>query len=1172
MAIHSQQADLERLDARVRKAEGQLGLDLGGSKGPNGGEPCGAGWISPDKTCHKGAGGAAAVETPAAAKTYRPTPQVKAGVSAKPMTLNPGGDTDYDPSAEKAKAKGGLKYSRSRQGGTVTQRYLFRDRQAAEHWYANDNALSDADVIAGAYDRRRKEWQAEYKASYEGTRNILRDASDYDLLKTMESYAMAGSATRGGTATDLRIGGNKHSRPIREGVFTAMAPAGPLLTNPGREDPGLAPKVKPAGINALDVTTSKQQAQLARQQQAAAKASGDQRGIQAWKKEERTVERHRLAAAMTGGKQSQSSLFGVTEYDETMPLFRPRKDAVDPVSRLLGEVLAEQLPGAQVLDWGLHPRGITAGRVASEGLVYRFRCDAETVAYQPGWDGINEEQWALRSEGFLVSRDPRARMDFQKVKFQQQSSKRKCVKGYGCGSSCIAMQKECRINPSSAMSKARLKQLQTLAKEGNASAGQTAERVQQQRNQKAGALREGRQVEQLKKLMADPRVAEMIRTGKFPEGGAQGPAKPGDVRNMPPTGVEVDAERFQYKIGASASGEVGSLSGVEKWDPNLAGVISVWQDPEDGKTYVINGHNRLALAKRLGADDVTVRYLDAKDAQEARAIGAMQNIAEGAGKETDAAKFFRDTGITSMEQVKAKGLPLNSGKAERGLALAQLPEEMFQDVIQGNLRVRRAAVIGGSGLDQDKQREVYKVLKQRPSMTDETLSEYVEHLAVSQRQTQTEINLFGSSTKSVDTGLARAELSNGLKKSLSREARLLGAVSKNSQAVDLLEKRGGNVINVAQSQQQAQEASSVLRVFNQLKSSGATGAALDQAAARLAAGENKAKVQRELRESVIRAMELELEELGLRKPAPRNEAPTASLFDAVDRLDSAIAMVRAISVRLDSGAGIGPNGGVQCGAGWIDPNKTCRIEQQPDDPFAAPKTGKEWLDENVKSRYPNQTRGKIEVIGVVELAEPVEQPYSPLPAVDARYGVELKNYTSSSEDFRKKVGDAIGVDLGNSEQWDMSFDTGLGDAALTYTRNERMPKDASRKLATAIRIEVDQIISRMKDNTVLTCTPYTQDGLGDKRRKLYERAGFYTYDDQSGSMVALVRGGRIMKSNTLGMKRQDGDDEIDIEQLVFELITLNSRSAGGGKGLAGRLDGLQLRLTAIQERLQEVAV
>jgi predicted ABC-type ATPase len=51
-------------------------------------------------------------------------------------------------------------------------------------------------------------------------------------------------------------------------------------------------------------------------------AAGDQRGAQAWRREERTVERNRLANAINRGNQTQVSMFGVTEYDETMPLFQ----------------------------------------------------------------------------------------------------------------------------------------------------------------------------------------------------------------------------------------------------------------------------------------------------------------------------------------------------------------------------------------------------------------------------------------------------------------------------------------------------------------------------------------------------------------------------------------------------------------------------------------------------------------------------------------------------------------------------------------------------------------------------------------------------------------------------------------------------------------------------------
>ena len=66
--------------------------------------------------------------------------------------------------------------------------------------------------------------------------------------------------------------------------------------------------------------------------------------------------------------------------------------------------------------------------------------------------------------------------------------------------------------------------------------------------------------------------------------------------------IEVDVERFQYKQGVDDKGrQAGNpLDNVEKWNPDFEGVIDVWEDPEDGKTYVVNGHNRLAKAKQHG--------------------------------------------------------------------------------------------------------------------------------------------------------------------------------------------------------------------------------------------------------------------------------------------------------------------------------------------------------------------------------------------------------------------------------------------------------------------------------------------------------------------------------------------------------------------------------------------
>jgi hypothetical protein len=338
------------------------------------------------------------------------------------------------------------------------------------------------------------------------------------------------------------------------------------------------------------------------------------------------------------------------------PTHRParlRHDAADGVSPVLQQLLAEVLPGALVLDWR-QDGAVHAGRMAADGLVYRFRVDATGVGYRPAWDGIGERGWSLRSDSFLQLRG--VRNDFRRRR-GGTGQKRKCTTGYGCGSACISLQKECRISPSSAIGKGRLRRLQQLAAAGDQSAGSTASQVMASRGAAAAALQKDRTTQRVQKLLERPEIAEFLRTGKLPSGGANSSTEPGTVREMKPGEIGFDPSRFQYKINATATtGEVGSLSGVRKWAPNLSGVMSVWKDPADGKVYVVNGHNRLALANRLGAEAVTVRFLNAATATEARAIGALQNIAEGAGTPMDAAKFFRDTGIKSQQDMVRLGV------------------------------------------------------------------------------------------------------------------------------------------------------------------------------------------------------------------------------------------------------------------------------------------------------------------------------------------------------------------------------------------------------------------------------------------------------------------------------------------------------------------------------------
>ena len=150
-----------------------------------------------------------------------------------------------------------------------------------------------------------------------------------------------------------------------------------------------------------------------------------------------------------------------------------------------------------------------------------------------------------------------------RAKGKGKKKSKKCEKGQVCGLSCIAKTKTCIAN----MTTAQLMEHDRAKKKAAKGGGASNETAKPQTTPLAGTLAE-----------------------------------------LTPDQIKADPKRFQYKIigESTKTGEVGSLSGVQRYDPNLAGIIQVWQDPADGQTYVVNGHNRLALANRLGAEKVAV--------------------------------------------------------------------------------------------------------------------------------------------------------------------------------------------------------------------------------------------------------------------------------------------------------------------------------------------------------------------------------------------------------------------------------------------------------------------------------------------------------------------------------------------------------------------------------------
>lgn len=146
---------------------------------------------------------------------------------------------------------------------------------------------------------------------------------------------------------------------------------------------------------------------------------------------------------------------------------------------------------------------------------------------------------------------------------------------------------------------------------------------------------------------------------------------PYTVETVRPDDVTANPDVFQYKS------EANSLEGQE-FNPILSQHIIVWE-PEEGPRVVIDGHQRLELARRSGTDlqAVIVREADGISEQQARVLGALRNIANGTGRMEDDARVLQDAPADGDMP------PNNTAEMKQATAVAQLPYDQFGEVLNG---------------------------------------------------------------------------------------------------------------------------------------------------------------------------------------------------------------------------------------------------------------------------------------------------------------------------------------------------------------------------------------------------------------------------------------------------------------------------------------------------------
>lgn len=379
--------------------------------------------------------------------------------------------------------------------------------------------------------------------------------------------------------------------------------------------------------------------------------------------------------------------------------------------------------------------------------------------------------------------------------------------------------------------------------------------ISQGQNKLCELTKQKEKLESLVKLMKDNSLEHLVAAFNevFPGQSMGVESSLNSPQYLAVESIKVDARRFQFKILGSLNkdGTVGSLSGCRSWNENLAGILSVWQDA-DGNIWVVNGHNRLAKAKALGVERVLCRFIDAKDAREARAIGALINIGEGQGTAIDVAKFCRDTKLTA-DDLKAQGVNLSTTLAREGIALSNLSPTLFSKVLDSTLPVCQGVAIGYSELSHRLQDELWQlIVDSKKRVSAETIAELTDLIKYAPNYSENS-SLLGAMGFDDSKNLAffKAELQANVKNQISKSKKLFDTVSKEVNT-DTLEGAGAAKIDIDKSEQNSAKLAHVLFLFDCHKN-GQTELSklLDEGAIAVHEGEKKSKVVRDIEKEIL---------------------------------------------------------------------------------------------------------------------------------------------------------------------------------------------------------------------------------------------------------------------------------------------------------------------------------
>ena len=293
------------------------------------------------------------------------------------------------------------------------------------------------------------------------------------------------------------------------------------------------------------------------------------------------------------------------------------------------------------------------------------------------------------------------------------------------------------------------------------------------------------------------------------------------VYKLNPRDILIDAEAFQFKAGGDEYGVSPKLKDVTVWNNKFANQILVYEYA-DGRIFVVDGHQRVGLAKRIMDKDPSqqivlyaqkLREVDGVSPKMAMLQAAHKNIVEGSGTALDAAKIARVDPVY-FESLIGKTLTRKSEFVAQAQDMMNLSDNAFGAIINGIIPANYGAILGRILVDRpDLEDAAVKILAQSQPSNVFQAESIVRQIKEADAEQVQQFSLFGEETVTESLFTERAKILDQAYRQLKQDKATFSNLTRNA---DRIEAEGGNVLDRQLNEQKATQDAQTIALLQTL--------------------------------------------------------------------------------------------------------------------------------------------------------------------------------------------------------------------------------------------------------------------------------------------------------------------------------------------------------------------